>query len=270
MGMNEANKSANNNEYNRINSECDFRMDSYLLYAGMSHEMRTHMNAIVGFSSFIGEKDFSEKDNVHFKNQVLKSCEHLLWLFDSFLDSASIDSSDLKVHQEKCRLNDILDDLLLEFKEILNRENNIDIVLFVEKNYPDSFEVSIDAGKVIRVIRSLLCNAINARKSGYIKIGYRLANKVVTFYVTDSVQNYTKCKEFFCTKDFNKTMSEFFDASLANNIILSRKIIGLLGGTIWTEYKDQKETKICFTVPEKNSEIQNSHISSRIKKRVVL
>ena len=53
---------------------------------GMSHEMRTHMNAIVAFSFLMKDDCCNNSDREEFSSQILASCEQLIGLFDSFLD----------------------------------------------------------------------------------------------------------------------------------------------------------------------------------------
>ena len=99
------------------------------LITGMSHEMRTHMNAIVAFSYLMKDSCCSNTDREEFSNQILSSCEQLIGLFDSFLDSAMIDMGNSKTDSKICKLSNMLDDLLSEFREILKREGQKDLEL---------------------------------------------------------------------------------------------------------------------------------------------
>ena len=102
------------------------------IITGMSHEMRTHMNAIVAFSFLMKDNCCSNSDREEFSNQILSSCEQLIGLFDSFLDSAIIDMGNSKTDSKICKLNNMLDDLLSEFREIIKREGHKDLELITE------------------------------------------------------------------------------------------------------------------------------------------
>ena len=108
------------------------------IITGMSHEMRTHMNAIVAFSYLMKDSCCSNTDREEFSNQILSSCEQLIGLFDSFLDSAIIDMGNSKTDSKICKLNNMLDDLLSEFREILKREGHKDLELVSENQVSDS------------------------------------------------------------------------------------------------------------------------------------
>ena len=238
------------------------------ILTGMSHEVRTHMNAIVAFSYLMNRNSNNDSEREEFSNQIHASCEQLIGLLDNFLDSAIIESGNQKTDLKICKLNNVLDELLSEFREIIKREGHRDVVLVTESS-PDSTEVVIDSDRVFRVIRTLFQNALQNTKSGYIKIGYKFRDDKVTFYVLDSGQGYFKCKEFLHTEDLNESLAKYNDTVSAINITLATKIISFLGGSVWIECNGLTGTGIYFSIPAReathNSEINiNKFVNSMI------
>jgi light-regulated signal transduction histidine kinase (bacteriophytochrome) len=219
------------------------------IITGMSHEMRTHMNAIVAFSYLMKDSCCSNTDREEFSNQILSSCEQLIGLFDSFLDSAIIDMGYSKTDSKICKLNNMFDDLLSEFREIVRREGHKDLELIAESQDADLSEFFLDKHRVFRVIRSLFQIAVKNTKSGYIKVGYHFRDDYVTFYVLDSGQGYFKCKEFLHTEDLNESLVQHNDMYTAINLTLTKKLIHVLGGTIWIECNGLTGSGIYFSVP---------------------
>jgi K+-sensing histidine kinase KdpD len=238
------------------------------ILAGMSHEVRTHMNAIVAFSFLMNRNGCDEAEREDFTRQILSSCEQLIGLFDNFLDSAIIDTGNSKADNRVCKLKNILDDLLSEFRETITREGNKEMILISENSISDATEVIIDSDRVFRVIRNLFQNALKNTKSGYIKIGYYFRDNKVTFYILDSGQGYFKCKEFLHTEDMNESLKKYNDTSSAVNITLAKKLIQLLGGTYWIECNGLTGSGIYFSIPVKiagSSEINiNKYLNSMI------
>jgi K+-sensing histidine kinase KdpD len=222
------------------------------LITGMSHEMRTHMNAIVAFSYLMKDTCCNNTDREEFSNQILSSCEQLIGLFDSFLDSAIIDMGNSKTDSKVCKLNNLLDDLLTEFREIIRREGHKKLELISEAQEFDISEIFLDKHRVFRVIRSLFQNALKNTKSGYIKVGYHFRDDNITFYVLDSGQGYFKCKEFLQTEDLNDSLVQHNDMYTAINLTLAKKLIHMLGGTIWIECNGLTGSAIYFSVPAKS------------------
>jgi K+-sensing histidine kinase KdpD len=237
---------------------------------GMSHEMRTYMNAIVAFSYLMKEQGCNDADREEFSNQILKSCEQLIELFDSFLDSAIIDTGNSKADSKICRTDSLLDELLAEFREELNKDGSNIIELVTEIQYSNSVELIIDKNKVYRIIRSLFQNAVKNTKSGYIKIGYFLRDEKVNFYILDSGQGYFKCKEFLQSQDLNESLILHNDTYTAINITLAKKLIQMLGGTISVECNGLTGAGIYFSIPAKMVMNTNININKYVNTMIAI
>jgi signal transduction histidine kinase len=238
------------------------------LLTGMSHEMRTHMNSIVAFSFLMNNSGYNESEKEEFSNHILSSCEQLMSLFDNFLDSAIIDTGNSKTDLRKCKISNILEDLLAEFRVILKREDHKELVLILENQSSDHTEIYIDSNRVIRVIHNLFQNALYNTKSGYIKIGYYFRDSDIVFYVLDSGQGFAKCKEFLSTENLNDSLSRHNDTCSAINLTLARKLINLMEGTVWIESNGITGTGMYFSVPfrepEESKLLSNKYLNPKI------
>jgi signal transduction histidine kinase len=258
----------NRDKVNGANSKEKNMMNCPTILTGMSHEMRTHMNSIVAFSYLMKENACNDSEREEFGNQILSSCEQLIGLFDSFLDSAIIDTGNSIADSRFYKFDNLLDGLLSEFRETIKKEGHKELELVNEIQYSNSSEVKIDKSRVIRVIRSLFQNSVKNTNSGYIKIGYYHDEDRATFYVLDSGQGYFKCKEFLHTEDLNKSLLTYNDTCTAINITLAKKLIQMLEGTIWIECNGLTGTGIYFSIPAKlvaNSDINiNKYVNNMI------
>ncbi|MGI6323646.1 MAG: sensor histidine kinase [Bacteroidales bacterium] len=239
--------------------------------AGMSHEMRTHMNAIVAFSFLMNRAGCSESEREDFCNQILTSCEQLIGLFDNFFDSALIDTTEIsKADHKTHKLNKFLDKLLSEFREVLQKEAHKDVVLVSETSFCEPIDIYIDSDRVFRVIRNLFQNALNNTKSGYIKIGYYFRDDQVTFYVLDSGNGYFKYKEFLNTDNLNESLNKYNDTVSAINLTLARKLIHILNGSIWIECNGLTNAGIYFSVPVKVSDSSDIKLNNYINSMIAI
>ena len=237
---------------------------------GMSHEMRTHMNAIVAFSFMMKDNCCTDSDRDEFSGQILNACEQLISLFDSFLDSAIIDTGSSKADSKICRLDTFLDDLLTEFREELHKDGHKEIELVTEIQFSNSVEVILDKNKIFRVIRSLFQNSLKNTKSGYIKIGYFLRDDKVNFYILDSGQGYFKCKEFLQTEDLNESLILHNDTYTAINITLAKKLIQMLDGTMSVECNGLTGTGMYFSIPAKMVVSSNININKYVNTMIAI
>jgi signal transduction histidine kinase len=237
---------------------------------GISHEMRTHMNAIVAFSFLMKENSCKDSEREEFSNQILSSCEQLIGLFDSFLDSAILDTGNAKADSKAYKLDILLDELLSEFREELQKTRHEKLELVTEIQFSNSIEVIIDRNKVYRIIRSLFQNSMKSTKSGYIKIGYFIRDDKVNFYILDSGQGYFKCKEFLQTEDLNESLLLHNDTYAAINITLAKKLIQMLGGTICAECNGLAGTGIYFSIPVKQVVSSNIKIDKYLNSMIAI
>lgn len=215
----------------------------------LSHEMRTHMNAVVAFSFIMNKDGYTEKEREEFSDQVMKSCEQLIGLFDNFLDTSMIDTGSSPVDFKALRPDIFLNDLISDLRGILKREKKDDVVLVTENQYIRAGEVKLDTNKLSRLIRSVFNNALHNTRSGYIKIGYSLENDCLNFWILDSGRGFVSTREFFQTTDLNASLGIYSDVYQAINIILARNLIHLLEGKIWVESNGPGGSAVWFSIP---------------------
>lgn len=275
--MQESATNSNNNRISELHTTGDVEeiknnilnmINCPTLLTGMSHEMRTHMNSIVAFSFLMNNGGFNENEKKEFSNHILSSCEQLMHLFDNFLDSAIIDTGNSKADLKKCKISNMLNELLAEFRVVLQREDNKELVLVLENQFSDQTEILIDEYRLIRVIRSLFQNALLNTTSGYIKIGYYFRDSNLIFYVLDSGQGYLKCKEFLQTENLNESLSRHNDTCSAINLTLARKLVVLMGGTVWIESNGLSGTGMYLSIPVKeegkSKTLLNKYLNSKM------
>jgi signal transduction histidine kinase len=133
-----------NNEKVTMNQLNNNMISCPTLLTGMSHEMRTYMNAIVAFSFLMKENCSNDSEREDFSNQILNSCEQLMGLFDSFLDSAIIDTGNLHTEERICKVDTLFDDLFSEFREIINKEGQDNLELITDVRFTDSADIFIE------------------------------------------------------------------------------------------------------------------------------
>lgn len=218
---------------------------------GMSHEIRTQMNAIVAFSFLLKESALKETEKEEFINQIYFTCEKLLSLFENYLESAILDTGGSKNNEDSCNLNNMLDLLISEFREIMQRSGKENIELITEIQNAGTNEIYIDKNKIFRVLRSLFHNSLQHTNSGYIKIGYYNTDNEITFYVLDSGQGFSKTVDFLHTNDLSDSLGRYPDLTSAMNISLAKKLIHVMNGSFNIRGNGTSGTGIYFSLPFK-------------------
>jgi two-component system cell cycle sensor histidine kinase PleC len=235
---------------------------------GMSHEMRTQMNAIVAFSFLLKDNTLGESEKEEFINQIYFTCEKLISLFENYLESAIVDTGGTTNDVVNCNMNNLLDLLISEFREILQKSGKNNIELITETQFSGTNEVCIDKNKIFRLIRCLFHNSLQNTNSGYIKIGYYNTENEITFYVLDSGQGFSKTREFLHTNDLSDSLGRYQDLTSAINISLAKKLIQVLQGSFSIRGNGTSGTGIYFSLPLK-SQLKNDSAQKKYVKMII-
>lgn len=240
------------------------------ILTGMSHEMRTHMNAIVAFSFLMNNKENGDNERQEFSNYIINSCEQLMVLFDNFLDSAIIDTGNSVNELRKCDLSDFLNEQLSDFRILMSKYEDKSIELILDDKCIKPGDVYIDIHKVSRVIRNLFLNALENTNSGYIRIGFNVDHEKVTFYILDSGQGFQKSRLLLSTRNENDFQGNFDDTQAAVSLILAKKLVGLMHGDIWVEKNGLTGTGIYFSLPVKELATTSGPDKREIRTRMAI
>ncbi len=128
----------------------------------MSHDIRTPMNAIIGFANFI--KTSNDLDAIH-SNYVVKlemASQQLLMLINEALEMSRIESGKLVFHQEMLDLRSVITNVLTVV-QIQISEKDLDISADIDVVHP---VVSCDRNHMNRVMMNLLSNAVKFTPTG--------------------------------------------------------------------------------------------------------
>ena len=171
-----------------------------LFLSSMSHEMRTPLNAILGFSQLI-ELDAEDDDIKNNTQEIIRSSRHLLELIEGLLDISQIESGSLVLSIESYSIKDTLE-FCLSMVKPLAEEKSVQIDNQVDKR-PD-IKVEVDNKLFKQVLLNVLTNAIKYNiQNGSVIIDYSIENeKTLSLSVTDTgkgieLQNHDKLFNYF-------------------------------------------------------------------------
>ncbi len=245
----------------------------------LSHQIRTKMNTIIGFSNLLMNPDISLKDKKEFINHINHTGNILLNLGDDIVDIAQIEVGEVKIIETECQVNKILNDIHVSFNKLKQAKNKdgLKIIYKTGISNPD-FTILSDPFRLQQIISNLMENSLRFTDYGSIEFGYSLKgsanqnkNEFIEFYVKDTGIGVSKekIKHIF---DSIKTSKEPYikkTNGLGLGLTISASLVKVLGGNIWIESEVGKGTAIYFTIPYKPIEKtlkQKQSIKSEQKK----
>jgi len=199
--------------------------------SNMSHEFRTPLNAIIGFSQYLITYESLSDDQLDTVSKIERSALHLLGMINDILDIAKIESG--KIEIDKSTFNLFL--LLKECEELIApmaEEKNLTIT-GLNEDMPE-LTVYTDAKLMKQVVINLLSNAVKFTQKGGVDISVKKEARKILITISDTGIG-------IAGKDIPKVFNEFVQLQNANQVkhkgtglglSLSARIIQALGGEL--------------------------------------
>ena len=223
--------------------------------SNMSHDIRTPMNAIIGFTT-LAISNIDDKDRVKdYLAKTLASSNHLLSLINDVLDMSRIESG--KIHLEEVEVN--LSDVLHDLKTIVSGQIYAkQLELYMDATDVTDEDVYCDKTRLNQILLNLLSNAIKFTPAGgTVSVRVRqLAGKVhgcgqYEFRIKD---NGIGMSEEFAQKIFDpferertSTVSRIQGTGLG--MAITKNIVDMMGGTIEVQTAQGKGSEFIICVP---------------------
>ena len=137
--------------------------------ANVTHEIRTPINAIIGFSNILMSK-IKDKNQQHYAEHIYKAATKLLSMVNEILDTSKIEAN--KIHIDKKSTN--IYEMLVDIDEMFSMnmaKKDLEFKIHIQDNLPNY--VVIDELKVYQVLLNLIGNALKFTKHGYIKLNVK-------------------------------------------------------------------------------------------------
>lgn len=165
-------------------SEKSEKMKSYFL-SQMSHEIRSPLTALLGFSSIIKDelKHILPKEMEYALMAIENTGKRIYRTIDLNLNMAQLLAGDFKLTQQKILINDAIHPLLLEFNSAA-KEKSINLVF---EDATDNRTIWFDLYSFNLILQNLLDNAVKYTRDGSIKIfAYLNTSEEICLDVTDT------------------------------------------------------------------------------------
>jgi len=233
----------------------------------ISHEVRTPLNAILGFSDIIINKKISNDRQNYFIKLINKSGIQLLNIIDNIIEMSKVSSEKNKRKKENVIC---LNELLTEHSNaILSGIKEKNIKIKVNKSLPDdeSYIIS-NKSKLNVIIKNLLNNAEKFTFKGYIELGYNITDdNTLNIYVKDTgiginEKNYQTVFLRFSQEE--KDISQK-TGGLGLGLAIAQKNAQHLYGKITLKSKKGEGSTFTLSIPYKKA--QKKKIISSVKKK---
>lgn len=238
----------------------------------MSHDIRTPINAIVGYSQLM-KKELTNPKLVHYQEMIEQSSKLLLSIINNVLDMARVESGKMELDENYNVVGNILQVVCDAFEGEATRKN-IEITRNISVKHK---HVMVDATKMQEILSNLISNAIKyTPEDGHVSIdiqelecereGYVLfQTKVSDTGIGMSEEFLPSLFELFA-RERNTTISKIPGTGLGMAIV--KNFVDLMDGSIEVESELGEGSTFTITIPHKiadkdytNRNIESSNVS---------
>ena len=231
--------------------ELDKERDEFLAVA--SHELRTPITIIKGYTSLFIEESFGEvnKEQKNYLKKIFSGSEQLLLLVNNMLDIQKLKAKKMVFNIKTIDNQEIVTEMIENFKHMYQKKN-INLDFKVKKNT----KVNADPNKLKQVFNNLLSNAYKfTPEKGKVKVEvkkYKEDEQFFEFIVTDNgigIPDKLKNKIFEKFYQIDSYLSRDVEGT-GLGLPIVKSIIEEMKGEIWVESKLKTGTSFHFILPE--------------------
>ena len=223
--------------------------------SNMSHDIRTPMNAIIGFTT-LALSNIADKDRVKdYLAKTLASSNHLLSLINDVLDMSRIESG--KIHLEEVEVN--LSDVLHDLKTIVSGQIYAkQLELYMDAMDVTDEDVYCDKTRLNQVLLNLLSNAIKFTPAGG-TVSVRVRQLAGQVRGCGQYEFRIKDNGIGMSPEFAKKIFEPFERERTSTVsriqgtglgmAITKNIVDMMGGTIEVQTAQGKGSEFIIRVP---------------------
>ena len=223
--------------------------------SNMSHDIRTPMNAIIGFTT-LAISNIDDKNRVKdYLSKTLASSNHLLSLINDVLDMSRIESG--KIHLEEVEVN--LSDVLHDLKTIVSGQIYAkQLELYMDAMDVTDEDVYCDKTRLNQILLNLLSNAIKFTPAGG-TVSVRVRQLVGKVRGCGQYEFRIKDNGIGMSQEFAQKIFEPFERERTSTVsriqgtglgmAITKNIVDMMGGTIEVQTAQGKGTEFTVCVP---------------------
>lgn len=221
--------------------------------SNLSHELRTPMNAILGISHVLAEKNSDnlsnhQKQGLHIINE---SGQRLLTLINDLLDISKIESGKMEIVLGSCNLYSMVSNIKNSIEALI--PENVLFKTEIDDCIPEI--ICTDEGRLQQVILNLLGNSFKFTERGSVCLRIFSEEDYLHFEVSDtgigiSKENIPLIFDRF--KQIDGSSSRRYEGT-GLGLSLSREIVRLMGGGMAAKSVEGEGTTVSFTIPSAKS-----------------
>ena len=218
-----------------------------MFLSNMSHEVRTPLNAIVGFSAVLTDEDesFDDESRREFSEIIKVNSFQLLKLINDILDFSDFENDNItfniRTHDAVKLCNEVVETVMASRKLEVEMRFDTDLSVLM---------LDTDDARLRQVLINLLVNATKFTEQGSIVLELKMVDAgTALFSVTDTGCGIPPEKQHLIFERFEK-LNDFVQGS-GLGLSICQLIVKYMNGKLWVDSGYTRGARFCFTHPLK-------------------
>lgn len=209
--------------------------------SNMSHDIRTPMNAIIGFASIAASRIENKEQVSECLQKVLASSNHLLSLINDILDMSRIESGKMQIHEQECNIPELMHNLVNIIQPQVKAKQ---LELYIDTFEVTNEDVIADPLKLNQIFINIMSNAVKYTPAGG-TVSFRILQHTTFRHGYGDYEFIIKDNGIGMSEEFVKRIFEPFERETTATksgiqgtglgMAITKNIIEMMNGTVDVE-----------------------------------
>ena len=220
------------------------------LISTVSHDLKTPLSTIVGYTELLGNSDVNTKQSYFIKN-IKNSSEYITQLVQDLLDFSQIEAGKITIEKVPFLLPEIIEDVAKNIQTVY-QQKNIQLIINIDEQL--NKKIVGDPFRLKQILSNIIGNAYKFTKEGHIKIAAYKAEDDPSFFVIaieDTGIGIEKGNQKLVFEEFaqaNENIEKTYGGT-GLGLSICQKIISILGGNLQLESEFGKGSTFKIKLP---------------------
>lgn len=202
------------------------------LISTVSHDLKTPLSTIVGYSELLGNSDVNTKQSYFIKN-IKNSSEYITQLVQDLLDFSQIEAGKISIEKVPYLVPEIIDEVAKSIQTVY-KQKNIDLIINVDEKL--NARIVGDPFRLKQILSNIIGNAYKFTEEGHIRISAYVndVNRFFTITIEDTGIGIEKANQKLVFEEFaqaNENIEKKYGGT-GLGLAICQKIISILGGKL--------------------------------------
>jgi signal transduction histidine kinase/DNA-binding response OmpR family regulator len=202
------------------------------LISTVSHDLKTPLNTIVGYTELLGNSELTKKQ-LYFAKNIKGSSEYITKLIQDLLDFTQIEAGKITIEKLPFSLHDVIQEVAKSIQSVYEQKL-IHLSIDIEEIFQN--KIIGDPFRLRQIVTNIIGNAFKFTTEGFIRIEVKanIENHFITIKVEDSGIGIQEDKQQLIFEEFtqaNKNIEKIYGGT-GLGLTISKKMVEILGGKL--------------------------------------